>query len=221
MGYLTCRPHRKVARSPTSELQSISSSGYSAAPKNQEGGVEAWITLAIGACIVVIMTGLSAAMPSPAARSKESGVGVGTGDEESDQAAVAARGHRRSEQKWPHCVRGLIPANSMIRRKRRTQWVASGCNSPASLLRGEPNPSVIIYATPNTAFRSLRSVAASRSNRLISEPTAAERIRSEASRPSLRNSCLRCCSVSPETFPPRRSDCSCAINSAAAVIRPS
>ena len=34
--------------------------------------MEAWITLAIGACIVVIMTGLSAAMPSPAARSKES-----------------------------------------------------------------------------------------------------------------------------------------------------
>jgi hypothetical protein len=48
--------------------RSISSSGYSAAPKNQE----AWITLAIGACIVVIMTGLSAAMPSPAARSEES-----------------------------------------------------------------------------------------------------------------------------------------------------
>jgi hypothetical protein len=34
--------------------------------------VEAWITLAIGACIVVIMSGLSAAMPSPAARSEES-----------------------------------------------------------------------------------------------------------------------------------------------------
>jgi hypothetical protein len=53
-------------------LQIISSSDYSAVPKNQEGGVEPWITLAIGACIVVIMTGLSAAMPSPAARSEES-----------------------------------------------------------------------------------------------------------------------------------------------------
>jgi hypothetical protein len=31
--------------------------------------VEAWITLAIGACMVVILTGLSAAMPSPTAQS--------------------------------------------------------------------------------------------------------------------------------------------------------
>ena len=34
--------------------------------------MEAWITLAIGACIVAIVAGLSAAMPSPAARSEES-----------------------------------------------------------------------------------------------------------------------------------------------------
>jgi hypothetical protein len=34
--------------------------------------VEAWITLAIGACTVAIVAGLSAAMPSPAARSEES-----------------------------------------------------------------------------------------------------------------------------------------------------
>ena len=34
--------------------------------------MEAWITWAIGACIVAIVAGLSAAMPSPAARSEES-----------------------------------------------------------------------------------------------------------------------------------------------------
>jgi hypothetical protein len=34
--------------------------------------VEAWITLAFGACIVTIVAGLSAATPSPAARSEES-----------------------------------------------------------------------------------------------------------------------------------------------------
>ena len=34
--------------------------------------MEAWITLAIGACIVAIVAGLSAAMPSPAARSEKS-----------------------------------------------------------------------------------------------------------------------------------------------------
>jgi hypothetical protein len=33
--------------------------------------VDAWITLAIGGCIVAIVAGLSAAMPSPAARSEE------------------------------------------------------------------------------------------------------------------------------------------------------
>ena len=68
-------------------------------------------------------------------------------------------------------------------------------------MRCEPSASAIIYATPNTVFRSMRRVAASRSNRSISEPTAVARMRSEASRPSLRNSCLRCCSVLPETFP--------------------
>ena len=34
--------------------------------------MDAWITLAIGACIVAIVAGLSAAMPSPTARSEES-----------------------------------------------------------------------------------------------------------------------------------------------------
>jgi len=34
--------------------------------------VEAWITLAIGACIVAIVTGLSGKMPSPSAQSDES-----------------------------------------------------------------------------------------------------------------------------------------------------
>ena len=33
--------------------------------------MDAWITLAIGACIVTIVAGLSAAMRSPAARSAE------------------------------------------------------------------------------------------------------------------------------------------------------
>jgi hypothetical protein len=61
-----------LAGSPTSELQTISPSGYSAAPKNQEWEVEAWVTLAIGACIVAIVAGLSPGMPSPAARSEKS-----------------------------------------------------------------------------------------------------------------------------------------------------
>ena len=57
------------------------------------------------------------------------------------------------------------------------------------------------YATPNRTARSLHNVSASLLNRSISDPTAAASAESDASRPRVRNSCLRCCSVSEETFP--------------------
>src|ERR1700733_3918527 len=74
------------------------------------------------------------------------------------------------------------------------------------------------YATPNKAARSLQSVAASRFKRSISVPIAAANVASDASRPSLRHSCLRCCSVSEEIFPLRRSRWSSTINSCPAVL---
>jgi hypothetical protein len=77
------------------------------------------------------------------------------------------------------------------------------------------------YVTPNRSERSLRSVAASLSNLSISSSTAAARAVSGAFQPSLRTSCLRCCSVSEETFPRRRSRWSSAMNRQAAVIRAS
>ena len=75
------------------------------------------------------------------------------------------------------------------------------------------------YATPNRTARSLRNVSASLLNRSISDPTAAASAESDASRPSVRNSCLRCCSVSEETFPIRRSRWSSTMNCPAVFIR--
>ena len=57
------------------------------------------------------------------------------------------------------------------------------------------------YATPNRTAQSLRNVAVSLHKRSISDPTAAASAEFNASRPSARNSCLRCCSVSEETLP--------------------
>jgi hypothetical protein len=64
---------------------------------------------------------------------------------------------------------------------------------------------------------SFRRVSASSPNQSISQPMAAARVESGASQPSLRNSCLRCCSVSEERFPSRRSFWRAATNWAAAV----
>jgi hypothetical protein len=79
-------------------------------------------------------------------------------------------------------------------------------------------PGACAYATPNSTARSLRNVSASLLNRSISDPTAAASAESDASRPSVRNSCLRCCSVSEETFPIRRSRWSSTMNCPAVPI---
>jgi hypothetical protein len=80
------------------------------------------------------------------------------------------------------------------------------------------NPRPQCHATPNRAAQSLRSVAASLLKRSISAPIAAAKVGSDAPQPSLRNSCLRCCSVSDETFPFRRSRWSSAMNCPAVLI---
>src|ERR1019366_2559331 len=58
-----------------------------------------------------------------------------------------------------------------------------------------------IYPTLSKAPRSRLSVAACLSSRTISASTAAASVGAEASPPSFRNSCFRCCSVSEDTFP--------------------
>ena len=94
---------------------------------------------------------------------------------------------------------------------RRTRLALS---SPTSTCHPEP----CAYATPSRTARSLRNVSASLLNRSISDPTADTSAEFDVSRPSARNSCLRCCLVSEETFPMRRSRWSSTMNCPAVLI---